>query len=1615
MDRPRPRLQSRHRPGSQLLAPSPPSRSETSPSRQSTTKSHTGHRRHQTSLTTSLCLATLAAAVPVSAITLPYTTTTILLSGSQSLLSSNSDNHGLAYIFTANGDNNGVDLLAINTSSTLDADSFKPITLTSGLPFVTKSKTSGFAPTLLENGTLAVLAGDCAAGATEEYGDEDAIPAVWSYAPSFEKDGDPKGVWTKHSTQQNLKKGSIGTGPGIPYLLGSSLSFSSQIYPSISDPVIYIYGGMCPFSNSTASTWQASAHYSNRMLKISSLSSDSSGATPSTPTGGDEDDVVQPENDSNDGTDFTISNPQLGGPPIPEAGFTFTSLVPSITNRSGIVTQQTSHVLLGGHTQHAFVNMSTAAIWSLPAETWSFVSINPPAEEPAGSSSGSEQADLVVLNVHQKRSKLKQKRGGVTTVDSRSGHSTVLSEDGGSLVILGGWVGDVSQPAEPQLVVIKIGASYDDWSWEIPEDDHAQIFEKGEGLYGHGAVVLPGNVMMVYGGWEIKPPRTASSKAKVKRWLNSFLGLADSNNLEKRQSPIATTSPRFFNMTSQSWATTYTNPRPDSNGNPTVDIPPTASDPSDSSKVSPNLGLTLGLALGLGIPLVAIIFTVLFCLWRRRQRRRAQRDQTIRSLSMGMPPSVYGTAFGGSIRHSISDWGENPSSYTNYDNEMAEQRSSGFGFQFPWNTNNDSNGQGTRSLSGGYQVVGQPGHYQPSGPPAANSTGSGVGRLRNARGLYIPTNGMDFSPPSGRGIANPNGIHPIYEEADEDDEYNEKDGGDLGASGRLISPEYDDDPFITPAGSVLRASAVASTSYPPTSSGSGSGSGGSMHEEKSSPGLPPPEIISFSPKQGQDQDPEVRGWKTDVDVADAVLAAKISRHGSVTTTHRAATAASLEAATHQPVSPTSARAITSPPRRASNKSTKSRRASNPLSKSTLDISDDSRAGSDHRTGSNLSDKSAFSFISGREHHHASPLSPAHHQLRVAAAAGEIPKPGSSGSGKSGNSSHSGNSGSNHSLAASSASSGSHSGSTAFASARSNLPTPTPNFNSLQAEGADLLFPMSGGSGDNERPGGEEGGEQQESEEDWEPIPSSPSKTRRNSRLDSRPRSWLGSLKRMLSVSGGSGGSGSFGGDSSPTKESLLHGNEASGFDNHHLSLIGLNPGALGLGLVRRKQGREAWDNNGEESSARQAAGGENNNATGEGGQGDDWDVEKMVEQRLVQVMFTVPKERLRVVNAEIEREESILICDVNEEGSRTSRSGTPSSVGKGKGKGKERAEGQVPDTIEIIAGSSVRKTSGGSQQQSESDSGTTNPMLTPASETTGQDHPQVYLHPTGSPTRGQTPSPLPLLDLTLPSPLTLSLSRSTSPSLSLQLPELSQPQRQPEHSSGSSSLQPPSPTKSRTAIRNQPSTHGLNPTTPSSEGSGLTPSGENNSTQVTPSPSPSPEKSYGRGGHGRTKSIAPSVRSTYSVHSLRSIASGVSDTGTATLHVAEAVKMERVSLASVSEVRSSVEALAEVQQQARESSLDSELLHSQSSQSQPQPQPMQPPPPRPTPSPGPGAALSGGPRRTRTRVLDLVEKFESVGSGAAGSRESSPAPSAVSGNSGGSGGRPGLARRQTGS
>jgi hypothetical protein len=53
---------------------------------------------------------------------------------------------------------------------------------------------------------------------------------------------------------------------------------------------------------------------------------------------------------------------------------------------------------------------------------------------------------------------------------------------------------------------------------------------------------------------------------------------------------------------------------------------------------------------------------------------------------------------------------------------------------------------------------------------------------------------------------------------------------------------------------------------------------------------------------------------------------------------------------------------------------------------------------------------------------------------------------------------------------------------------------------------------------------------------------------------------------------------------------------------------------------------------------------------------EDWDVEAAVERRVVQVMFTVPRARLRVVNAEVERDDSSVFSVPVEKGRGLDRS-----------------------------------------------------------------------------------------------------------------------------------------------------------------------------------------------------------------------------------------------------------------------------------------------------------------------------------------------------------------------
>ncbi|KAL2196871.1 hypothetical protein P885DRAFT_37061, partial [Corynascus similis CBS 632.67] len=1170
-------------------------------------------RRRRTHAASTLVMAALGLARGVSAEPiLPYMPTTILLPPDGAVGS------GTAYIFTPSGDDrrDAVDFLALNISS-LRNSALEPTKLTSELPFLSKNvgNCATFVPSLLHNGTIAVVAGDCSSSATS---------TLWTYTP-----GSPGAAWTQYPVAPSASWDNAQAGP---YHLSGIISFSPQLSPILSEPTIYLYGGMCPRSSSsrtTAATWQSDAAYSNRMLRLT---------PPPSSKGKDKN-----ENGKGDGVPYALEYAPTRGqqPPVAEAGFTLTELAPSLSNRTiantgddkgddgqtatasiVITTQKTSHVLLGGHTQDAFVNMSTAAVWSLPEETWSFVSIAPPPHRSSLEDDDDAGGGRTDLARHQrgwdkKKRRYKEKEkmrresdAAAPSVDSRSGHTAVLSEDGTRLVVYGGWVGDVGQAAEPQLAVVRVGVGLGDWEWEIPTEQGSAATTPssgrgGGGIYGHGAVVLPGNVMMVYGGYEI-----SGSGGEVKKRSGGSM---------------------FYNITSGSWADVYVSPLAQGNnggsgsGSGTDGSGSThgggGSDGSGSdgsaesgygSGDSRARQIGLGVGLGVGLLVLSILACVGIRWFRRRQQRRAARDETLRSLSQGVTGALAPGA--------------------REDDEMLE-KDHGMGM-FPWTAaaarnwymgGDDPYAQGRRSL--GYETLrggGSRPHSLYIPPPPSASTFSH--RPKAAKGLHQPSSSYDFTPLT----RTPNRIEPIYE-ADEDSD------GDLG-KGYPLSPDREErvgddndndneDPFLTPTthtptGGAFPRTATGNSS--PRNSGSPTPT---IHQPQNQP------LQAESTRTGAGgvvggghaQHPDVQGWVHDVHdiaIASGTASAPLAPPSPSPSSHSGG---------KPPTTPTTITAVAggrrlSPLRRGA--STRSSRSGvGAASSVTTD---------DGRTASNLSEHSAFSIVPGSAGGDGSGRAPG-----VAGSSGSTAGPedrvllsrlrttlatttatSSGGDGR---------------LGSSSSSSGG-----SYNTARSS-------FAALQAEGPGLLLGRRRRRGEEEAEGA---GEEEEEEGDYVYVPGSPSK--------SKPRrSWFGSLKRVFSGGTPESGSNASGSNSlredSPTREGLLSWGEKGGSSDY-------DGGLYGVGLQqRRRQGREAW------------LGGNANL-----GDEEDWerDLERAAAQRTVQIMFTVPKEPLRVVNAEVEREESVLIVDPEDDDYRTDEK---SSLAPGEGPSRKQTPEPNPE------------------------------------------------------------------------------------------------------------------------------------------------------------------------------------------------------------------------------------------------------------------------------------------------------------------------------------------------
>lgn len=291
----------------------------------------------------------------------------------------------LIYVFEPRtGDSNQFQLGSIDVSSSVNAASLPYTTLYPTLPFLDSSSTRAFTPLLDEGGNITVYTGDCARGAS---GGE-----IWTYTPGSVKDRGT-GSWKQEAV--STKGGKNDAIMGANYL-GGGMTFSSTVGGDASMTSAYVFGGMCPFGEANSSSWQAAANYSNLMT------------------------TLQPFSSRDNKISYSLGVSSSRGPPVPEAGFTLTGLEPTYSNGSdGTQTQQQNFLLVGGHTSAAFINMSQVALFSLPEQGWTFISVEQPDRS---------HTDLAV-------------RDEPTTIDPRSGHTAALTPDGQRIIIFGGWVG----------------------------------------------------------------------------------------------------------------------------------------------------------------------------------------------------------------------------------------------------------------------------------------------------------------------------------------------------------------------------------------------------------------------------------------------------------------------------------------------------------------------------------------------------------------------------------------------------------------------------------------------------------------------------------------------------------------------------------------------------------------------------------------------------------------------------------------------------------------------------------------------------------------------------------------------------------------------------------------------------------------------------------------------------------------------------------------------------------------------------------------------------------------------------------------------------------------------
>jgi hypothetical protein len=479
----------------------------------------------------------------------PYNPTRVLVT----------NNGSAAYIFSSQTTTSQADFQLLNISDSIDTSRPSLSTLTTGLPFLSSSSAKAFTP-ILNAGDLNIVAGDCSDGLGET--------ELWHFTTN---ETETTGRWDKLSLSRTDSTFNSN-------FLSAGFSFSPTA--SLNDASFYMFGGMCPNNNSTVEEWTSNAVYCNDMLSMSpnptSLASYPNCA-------------------------YESSAVPTRGPPVAEAGLTITPLIPTYSNTSSSSpSQQQNFVLIGGHTQQAFINMSQVAVFSLPQESWSFQAVHQP-----------DPGKTALLT-----------RSNALEVEPRSGHTAVLTPDGSKIVVFGGWVGDVSTPAEPQLVILELGQGYGgpgDWAWAVPSTPASPLIS-GHGIYGHGAAMLNGGVMLISGGYSIS---------------------TSSSNSRRQNLQTANTQMFLFNVTSSSFVSTYTNPVSPASSSSVENKPGNGVLRSTSQKAGLGAGLVLGFSAVAGVIAVYIFYS------RRLRQKRIVREKELRELALGAERYHSGDLVGG--------------------------------------------------------------------------------------------------------------------------------------------------------------------------------------------------------------------------------------------------------------------------------------------------------------------------------------------------------------------------------------------------------------------------------------------------------------------------------------------------------------------------------------------------------------------------------------------------------------------------------------------------------------------------------------------------------------------------------------------------------------------------------------------------------------------------------------------------------------------------------------------------------------------------------------------------------------------------------------------------------